>query len=66
MKKMKNNRKATDKTAGTAPVRVIVHYDLRGEEAERFLNYMRLQHLKTNAVAGRKLTLERLEQVEAG
>lgn len=54
------------KTQNASPTRVNIHYWLEGKEAERFLEYMRVQHLNRNAVAGRKLMLERLEQVEAG
>jgi hypothetical protein len=43
-----------------------VHYELEGEEAERFLRYERTEFIKSHAVAGRKLMFERLAEWEKG
>lgn len=56
MAKTKSAKKNTD--------REIIQIVVEGEEAERFRAYKKLQHLRMNSEAGRKLFFERLEQVE--
>lgn len=56
---MKNHRKNGDNE------RVIVHYELTGADARRFLEERQKQHISNNAELGRKFYFERLEQIDA-
>jgi len=53
-----------NKQQSQGPDRVIVHYDLTGPDAARFLEQRRKQHISNNAELGRKLMFERLDQLE--
>jgi len=57
--------KNQNKTGPQEQERVIVHYELVGEDARRFMEERRLQHISNNAELGRKFYFERLEQIDA-
>ena len=42
---------------------VNVTFQLKGSDADLFLEYMRREFIKINSVAGQKLALERLHEV---
>jgi hypothetical protein len=46
------------------PQKVSVFFELKGEQAERFLKYKAESFLRSTAEAARKLALERLSQLE--
>ncbi|HEX8746843.1 MAG TPA: hypothetical protein VF717_06550 [Pyrinomonadaceae bacterium] len=43
---------------------VNVTFQLKGADAEDFLNYMEREFIRINSVAGQKLALERLREVK--
>lgn len=47
-----------------SPVKIQVNFQLQGEDAERFLAYKRRERISATSEAGRKLALERLDQIE--
>jgi hypothetical protein len=47
------------------PEKVVnVTFQLRGEDADDFLDYMNREFIKINSVAGQKLVLERLRELK--
>ena len=57
--------KGTNDGKSPAANKVIVQVQLEGDEADRFEAYKKRETINISSVAGRKLMLERLAQVES-